>query len=359
MLTTYRALLQASKDLYHGGHWGNPALFVRMWLQGILNFRSVAKIYRNSPYGNISEILTDEPHFLGMLVWPLVDARWPPKRRLHELMLHFKQVAALGSLLRLQPRQIKSILKLDAVCAGLDLCLESQPWFAREGQCTLSLFYAGERTYSVAFLLSEKNGKRIAYIGAVQGVKQTEDSDTYKMLTKAAHGLRPRDLGIALFLLLCQAMRVERVLAVADSNRQHQHSYFDPSQRAVLFASYDAIWTENGASPQADGLFALTPGLRRKDLTEVPSKKRSMYRKREVFLEECLAALTKVVQSALHRHPDDACDIPCDIAGPATPLAIAQPPRPLPSVLARNWLDTAVRPVVLGPWLWSFPVVFM
>lgn len=351
MLRTYRALLQASSDLYHGGHWGGAGLFVRMWVQGLLNFRSISKIYSDSPCGNISKILTGEPHFLGMLVWPLVDARWTPKRRLQALILHYREAASMGELLKLQPRQIKPILKLDALCESLEVGLENQPWFGREGQCTMSLFYAGERVYSVAFLLSEKDGQRIAYVGAVQGVKQSDSDDSYKLLTKAAHGMRPRDFCIALFLVLCEAMQVKKVLAVQESNRQHQHRYFDAKQRAAIFTNYDDIWTEHGAPLNAEGLFALQPGVRTKDLSEVPSKKRSMYRKREALMEECLQAFRLLVASGLYTQPGQQCDIPCDEAKALRPQSARRQPK-------KQWLKR-LSPTLWGSWLWSFPVVMM
>jgi uncharacterized protein VirK/YbjX len=266
-------------------------------------------------------------------------------------MLHYREAASLGELLKLKPRHIKSILKLDTLCEGLDICLENQPWFGREGQCTMSLFYAGERVYSVAFLLSEKDGQRIVYIGAVQGVKQSDSDDTYKLLTKAAHGMRPRDFCVALFLVLCDAMQVKSVLAVQNCNRQHQHSYFDATQRAAVFANYDDIWTENGATLNPDGLFTLEPGVRRKDLAEVPSKKRSMYRKREVFLEQCQESLVTLVQCGMALPPEQGCDIPCDGMGQAQPQK--------PSLQApKRWMQK-VSPTVWGSWLWSFPSVFM
>jgi uncharacterized protein VirK/YbjX len=352
MLKTYRALFQASSELYRGGHWGNPKLFAQMWLLGMLNFRSVSEIYSDTPYGNISKILTDEPHFLGLLVWPLVDARWTAKQRLQNLMLHYREAARLGELFQIVPRQIKSILKLDSLCESLEVCLENQPWFAREGQCTMSLFYAGERVYSVAFLLSEEDGKRIVYIGAVQGVKQSDSDDTYKLLTKAAHGMRPRDFCIALFLVLCDAMGVQKVLAVQNGNRQHQHRYFDATQRAAIFANYDEIWTENGATLRPDGLFTLEPGVRRKDLAEVPSKKRSMYRKREALLEECQLAFNALVTSGLYPQPGQDCDIPCDEARILLPQAVRHYRK------KRHWLEK-VSPALWGSWLWSFPAVVL
>lgn len=351
MQKTYLALLQATKDLYRGGHWGNPKLFAQLWLQGMIDFRSVSTIYSDAPYGNISKILTDEPHFLGMLVWPLVDARWTPKQRLQHVILHYREAHKLGELLQIGPRQIKSILKLDALCESLEVCLENQPWFGREGQCTMSLFYAGERVYSVAFLLSEENGKRSVYIGAVQGVKQTDSDDTYKLLTKAAHGMRPRDLCIALFLVLCEAMQAKTIAAVQERNRQHQHPYFDAKQRAAIFANYDDIWTENGATLGADGHFMLEPGVRRKDLTEVPSKKRSMYRKRELFLEECQLALNTLVMSGLYPVSGQECDIPCEEAADLQHRAAFR-------YSTKPWAKR-VKPALWGSWLWSFPAIFM
>ena len=303
MYTTFRALWTASVALRNGGHWSHPAHFSRLWFHGLKNYRLVSQLYAHTGLCNISRLIAEKPHFLGVLVWPLVDRRWGASRRLSEVISHYREAARVGDLLDFRPEDTRILLSLGSIYPELTLCLERPSWFDREGQLTLSLFHAQQRVYSIAFQLSRGQGRRIAYIGAVQGVKQAPESDMYKSLTKAAHGMRPRDLTIALFLLLCKAIRVDVVLAVQDKNRQHRHRYFGASGMPEVVANYDAIWSEHEARLGSDGLYVLLPGFRKKDLAAVASKRRSMYRKRHDFLSSCQTSLDCMAQASYRPEP--------------------------------------------------------
>lgn len=340
----------------------------------MLNSRLINEACNYSGPGNFAQNRANESLFWEILAGPLVDARWHTAKRIEEFMRHYRETGKLGNLLKLQMNETRSILKLDSICETLEVCLECNTWFCHEGQITLSLFYAGERIYSVAFLLSSKDGQRIAYIGAIQGVKQAEDSDAYKTITKAAHGLRPRDLSIALFQLFCNAMQVHHVLAVQDKNRQnrdgivlreitialfrllfkenHSRIYSRSGDNPQVFADYDTIWKENGGVLRPDGMYMLTSGIRPKDLSEVASKKRSMYRKRQVFLEECQAAFNALVQKSA----DDESRYGTWATAAGRQHHLRQ--NSAKDNVVSNWLNK-VRPAFFGSWLWSFPVVFM
>jgi uncharacterized protein VirK/YbjX len=352
MHDTFSALLGASKILFPKGRWRRPRVLARLWIHGLLNYRLLREARRDAGPGNLNQRPANAYEFWATLVWPLVDARWGAGRRLQEALLHDRTATRLGSLLDLQMDEVRSVLQLDALCDTLELCLERRSWFSHEGRTTLSLFYAAQRVYSLTFLLSTKEGKRVAYVGAIQGAKQSEDSDAHKIMTKAAHGMRPRDLTIAMFQMLCQAMQIEQILAVRDQNRHHEHPYFGTGGNPLVFADYDAIWSENGGVLQPDGLYLLAPGVRRKDLAEVSSKKRSMYRKREEFLEQCQQSLNALVTSCLtprHRAlPEPA----------RNPSATAQAPAVSRKKTAAAWLGR-MRPTLWGSWLWSFPEIFM
>jgi uncharacterized protein len=281
--------------------WKNLSLKLRLmyWVQGVLNYKSIARMLGSGRSRNLQHILVLDPHFLGVLIWPLVDARWSAKRRLQELCRHYKEIDVVGNVFSLQLEETRTLLAFDGELSNLRLCIEWQSFFRREGQLALSLFNGMDRVFSVAFLLSEINGKRVAYIGAVQGVKQSDDSDLYKNITKAAHGLRPRDLIISMFLALCDAIDVTEVFAVRDANRQHRHAYFGRSGGSEVIADYDAIWSEHEAVLNSEGFFALMPGVRVRDLETIASKKRSMYRKRYDFLNQSLSSLRKIVKSSV------------------------------------------------------------
>jgi uncharacterized protein len=278
--------------------WKNPTLRLRaiLWYQGIRNHLLIEKVRGSAFDSSLARALDQDEHFFGVLMWPLVDARWTADRRLSELLLHYQEVDSIGNIFSLRLEETRTLLNFEGDLSALSLCIEWQSFFRREGQLALSLFNGTDRVFSVAFLLSKVKSERVAYVGAVQGVKQSQESDLYKNITKAAHGLRPRDLIIALFLILCEAIEVKEILAVQDCNRQHRHAYFGRNGGADVLADYDIIWGEQDAELNQDGFFSLLPGVRVRDIDTIPSKKRSMYRKRYEFLNGCLSSLRQAIQ---------------------------------------------------------------
>jgi len=353
MPATFNALRRTSGALFKRGMWRDPSLKARFWLQGIAHFRTVGRMSTHTGFGNLAEVAKKDERFFGVLIWPLIDARWEVDRRLAELQRHYQEVASIGSLLDLLPGESKTMLRLDDVNPALNLRIERPPWFTREGQLTLSIFYEDQRVYSVAFLLSKAYGQRVAYVGAVQGVKQADDSDLYKTITKDAHGLRPRDLVISLFLVLCESLGVREVLAVQDRYRQHRHSYFGPSGNPKVFADYDEIWKEHGSFLNLNGLHSLPPGVRMKPMESIPSKKRSVYRKRYHFLNESRAHFVQAVQAS-HRPQDRRQQVRVS----TVKHGFASNTIRSVNLARKKWVE-GLRHTVVGSWLWTCPVMFM
>lgn len=60
--------------------------------------------------------------------------------------------------------------------------------------------------------------------------------------------------------------------------------------------NYDLFWQENGATLESDGYWHLPQTPPRKDLAEIESKKRSMYRKRYQMLDNMAAEMQACFQ---------------------------------------------------------------
>lgn len=285
-----RELLSASKTLFGTSVWAQPKLRAIFWFNGLLNHPQLPLRNRAAAACVARRLQCADPEHLGILMWPLVDARWRAPQRLEQMGRHYSEVEAIGPAVQLELDQVKTLLQFGAGLSALSVRLERQGFFRREGQLALSVFHAEERIYSVAFLLGRADGKRLAFIGAIQGVKQSEDSSLYKTITKDAHGLRPRDLAISLFLAFCKALAVDAVYAVQDAHRQHRHSYFGRAGKAEVFANYDAVWEEQDGRATATGFYELPVGIRMKEPESIPSKKRSMYKKRYALLEAAQTA---------------------------------------------------------------------
>lgn len=281
------AWLWAASTLVLGGRLfarPEPKLRSIFWFKALIHWRQLAGWHR-SPALPIHQELQRQPQLLGVLIWPLLDLRWHSAQRLRALEQHFAAIDALGDALALWVDECRQLIGLDEVHSGLSLVLERPDFLGREGQLALSLFFEGERLYSIAFLLDRTGATLTAYVGAIQGAKQSPGSNLYRGLTKSAFGLRPRDLVLALFLVFCAELGVTRVNAVQDQFRQHNHRYHGRHGCCKIFTDYDAVWQEHGGVLSDDGFYALEPGLRTKPLELVPTRKRAMYRKRYEFLQ--------------------------------------------------------------------------
>ncbi len=292
-----RLLQDASNSLFGDSFWRNPQIKLRTvyWINGLSNYPILNALTKNTLLGSATASQRGDPEHLGILMWPLVDARWNATKRLEMMASHYHEANSIGAGLTLAIDEVKTLVQFADDLSILSIRLERQGFFRREGQLALSLFHGEDRIYSVAFLISQAGGERVAYVGAIQGVKQSEDSSLYKTLTKDAHGLRPRDFTISAFLVFCKAIGVHCVYAVRDDNRQHRHSYFGRGGKAEVFANYDVVWEEHEGKATPDGYFELPVGIRIKDPASIPSKKRSMYRKRYALLEDVQSAIKAAI----------------------------------------------------------------
>jgi uncharacterized protein VirK/YbjX len=225
---------------------------------------------------------------------PYLNALWSLDERMRVLKTHYGLLT--------QARVLAFPLDASVVLASLDdiepelkLVLDKPKWFANEGEVALNLFSGGERLYSLLFTLGEVDGKRVAYVGALQGSSVVDAVDRYRNITRAAHGMRPRDLLFTAFRMLCLELGVERILAVSDRANVIRSGYFQ--NVTMMFANLDDIWVEYGGVLGEDGFFEISPQLRLRELDEIPSRKRAMYRRRYDMLHSMQARVASGVHT--------------------------------------------------------------
>ena len=108
--------------------------------------------------------------------------------------------------------------------------------------------------------------------------------EEYRLLTKASHGIRPRDLMVEFARMLASIVGVTSILAVSDACRHHRSPYFAKDVGRPLPLNYDEVWRERGASAAEDGFFALPIVRQVRAESDIPAKKRAMYRDRYELL---------------------------------------------------------------------------
>ena len=90
---------------------------------------------------------------------------------------------------------------------------------------------------------------------------------------------------VEVFRTFCRCANVSRIYAVNDAKRQHRSSYFGAAKSEILFMNYNHIWTERGGTQDSEDFFVLSMDTPMKNLEEIASKKRAMYRRRYELLQ--------------------------------------------------------------------------
>ena len=127
----------------------------------------------------------------------------------------------------------------------------------------------------------------------MQGPAGSEAKDTVRRLTKQLHGLRPQQLMTAALQYLAAALGLN-ALGIAHSRQAKLR--WKLKKRVKM--NYDHFWQESGAALGSDGHWHLPAEPQRKDIADIESKKRSMYRKRYQMLDDLEAALKTHFQTA-------------------------------------------------------------
>ena len=155
-----------------------------------------------------------------------------------------------------------------------------------EGFFSINLQKGDERLYSASFALLENKQLLIA---SIQGSSTDNAPEQIKLATKQLHGIRPAFLLVYIFKMLCEIKQFQ-LLGIP---KKHQAKYRFNDFSRLLF-DYDSFWQENGAELKQNYWY-IPNIIERKSMDDIPSKKRSMYKKRYEMLDNIKQSLINIV----------------------------------------------------------------
>lgn len=157
---------------------------------------------------------------------------------------------------------------------------------AKEGLWCLNLFQLGSMTkvYSLSFAFV---GDAL-FVGAVQGSSSQEASALIRQATKALHGLRPPFFLIEVLRALARQWNLKRIVGIDGKFQLKANSLSNDSDRVHF--DYAAFWAELGGSVNLKGNWEIPLLGLRKSMDEIESKKRAMYRRRFMLLDDLLTS---------------------------------------------------------------------
>lgn len=250
----------------------------------ITNHEYSFKIFDQDNNSFIKKTFDTRPEYYQIIESPYMDASWNLEKRINKLFEHLKFIESSNFNFKFD----QSIEIVDLNIFGLpdySIILDKPIWFYREGTLCLNLFKGNIRLYTVSFSIEQQDGKMAMLIGGIQGRNIENALDEYRIFTKLANGMRPRDFVIELTRIFAHAFRVASIEAVADECRHQRHRYFGKDPERPLPSDYNEIWADRGGIRKGLNRFIL-PMHTDRDITAVPAKKRSMYRKRYAMLYE-------------------------------------------------------------------------
>jgi uncharacterized protein VirK/YbjX len=242
----------------------------------------------------LQETLALRPSLIECVIHPYLNVDWRFDQRLDAISGHYELLNGRLSILRFPP--LASIILADLGDAT-QIRLHKFLLFEHEGELTISLFKSEQRLYSLTFTLGQIGAEFVAYAGGLQGLRNPEAVEIYRSLTHNMHGLRPRDLIVTAFRLLCGSVGIGRILAISDTKRICSNSYHSPGEQ--VFSSFDRAWIECGGVPMDEAFFELSPRLTQRSAEDIPSRKRAQYRRRYAMLD----AIAQQIGEAVGRSP--------------------------------------------------------
>ncbi|HEY5799416.1 MAG TPA: DUF535 family protein, partial [Burkholderiaceae bacterium] len=152
-----------------------------------------------------------------------------------------------------------------------------------EGEMALQLYAGNALVCSLAFVFDATGARPFVRVGCVQGPKSGDGLDLARLATRDAHGLRPKQLLLAVARELGRVMGCTHLSLVGNANRV----VCSALKEGKVMANYNQLWQETGAVEQSDGDFNLPcTRIPPPALDEIVSKKRAEAKRRYALLEE-------------------------------------------------------------------------
>lgn len=182
-----------------------------------------------------------------------------------------KKLAALPTPLWEKP------LNLGEIIPDFEITLNMTTHQPMEGYWVLELWHKSQNEQ--VYVLTFAKLRDALLIAVVQGPNFADSKERVKQLTKACHGLRPAYLMIEVMKELTKMLGFDKLLGIPQ--KYQNKSRFIQSKSYVV--DYDTIFAESNGLLKDYWELPLEDD---RNLDEVPSKKRSMYRKRYAMLDE-------------------------------------------------------------------------
>ncbi len=136
------------------------------------------------------------------------------------------------------------------------------------------------------------------FIGGLQGPMNDASREWIRAATKASEGLRPKDVVMEALLAFAGHVGARRIAAVSRAN----HVGRQRNTPREIQADYEGFWMEYHGRLLPDGNVEMPVHQPERDIAEIPSKKRSAWRRKQALA----VAIRGAVSNGLRANPGAA-----------------------------------------------------
>lgn len=271
----------AKTILVHSRYYLRYALNAR-YCHDFVDFLNTHALWRKLFY--------EDAYRFNSILYRFCDKRFTPKQRLTALCYHFTFAEHAFHASLCQTLVNETSILLAPLTDDISVYLNINEIDPLEGFFSINLRnQAGQRLYDLSFSFLPQHQLLIA---SIQGPKGEDAQDTVRKMTKQLHGMRPSYMLIVVIKLICQQLHCQPY-GIKHKN-QAKYRWNDHSR---LLFNYDQFWQENAAHyDQTSQYWQLSTEIERRLLEDIPSKKRSMYRKRYQMFDQLQQAINALLR---------------------------------------------------------------
>ncbi len=234
-----------------------------------------------------------------------ISIKWNKKQKLKVILDTYQFIKSkedvLGQVLTHKEGKTIADINFDNNTKGF-LILGYDYRFRKEGELVLTLECSeiGGKIISAAFSFEETSkGNWSCIVGCIQGYNTINKTNgAFKATQKLLHGFRPNSFITYSVQELSRHLGCAAIYCTGNSIQAYRmkHALNLPIVHGINF-NYDKFWCEVGGRNIGKGWFELPLTPVRKNIQEVESHKRSMYRKRYDMLDKLSLKISETVKA--------------------------------------------------------------
>lgn len=289
--------VQVSKFLYPNDE---PRAFnnrIKFVLRSFIYGKELKAIFKQFQHPLLAPVVEKYPELLDKPLRPYVFSKLNACERTKVINKHYEYLLINHASL------ISKIYSEDGICLGYTpdgnskLVLRYDGTFRREGELSICLLDEnGIRLYGCAFTIIQDGDVNGIFIGSIQGPAPILENPSHivRKLTKSCHGLRPKSLLVMLVIALSKLMEFNHVYAVKGQYHVYKAKRYSRKIKYALHTDYDELWSEFDAL-DFNPHFVQLGALLRKDLSQIATNKRAMYRRRYMWIDDVISTMYEAI----------------------------------------------------------------